>query len=83
MIVRTYPVGDLVNPIQTGGTFFNLVWSQQSAQLLIDQIKGSVDPTIWEQGATISYNPALRALLIRAPAEVHYGLGFGASYGGK
>jgi hypothetical protein len=83
MVARTYPVGDLVNPIQTGGPFFNLVWSQQMAQLLINQIKASVDPSIWEQGGTITYNPALRALLIRAPAEVHYQMGFGASYGGR
>jgi hypothetical protein len=83
MIVRTYPVGDLVTPIQPVGPFVNFVWQQQNAQMLIDQIKGAVDPTIWEQGATIRYNPALRALLIRAPAEVHYSLGFGAGYGGK
>jgi hypothetical protein len=83
MVVRTYPVGDLVNPIQGGGPFVNWVWSQQNAQMLIDQIKSSVDPSIWEQGATISYNPSLRALLIRAPAEVHYQLGFGEGYGRK
>jgi hypothetical protein len=83
MVVRTYPVGDLVNPIQGGGPWVNYVWSVQNAQMLIDQIKSSVDPTIWEQGATISYNPALRALLIRAPAELHYQLGFGEGYGGR
>lgn len=83
MVARTYPVGDLVNPILTGGPLFNLAWSQQTAQLLIDQIKSSVDPSVWEQGGTITYNPALRALLIRAPAEVHYQMGFGASYGGR
>ncbi len=83
MVVRTYPVGDLVNPITPVGPFFNQFISAQNALGLIESIKSSVDPTIWEQGATIAYNPVLRAIIIRAPAEVHYGLGFGAGYGGR
>jgi hypothetical protein len=83
MVVRTYPVGDLVTPIQPVGPFGNFGWSQQNAQILIDQIKSTVDPSIWEQGGSIVYNQATRSLLIRAPAEVHFQLGFGASYGGK
>ena len=83
MVVRTYPVGDLVTPIQPVGPFGNFIWSQQNAQILIDQIKSTVDPSIWEQGASIVYNQALRSLIIRAPAEVHFQLGFGASYSGK
>jgi hypothetical protein len=83
MVVRTYPVGDLVTPIQPVGPFGNFLWSQQNAQILIDQIKSTVDPSIWEQGGSIVYNQAVRSLIIRAPAEVHFQLGFGAGYGGK
>jgi len=83
MVVRTYPVGDLVTPIQPVGPFGNFAWTQQNAQILIDQVKSTVDPSIWEQGGSIVYNQAVRSLIIRAPAEVHFQLGFGASYGGK
>jgi len=81
MVVRSYPVADLVFPIQNFGIFNDLM-ALQNVQTLINLIQQSTDPTIWQQGGSINFVPAARALVIRAPAEVHYQLGTGMA-GGK
>lgn len=80
MVVRSYPVADLVFPVQDFGIWNDLM-ALQNVQTLINLIQQSVDPTIWQQGGSISFVPAARALVIRAPAEVHYQLGSGMAGG--
>jgi hypothetical protein len=80
MVVRTYPVADLVTPVGTPfNPFMNEFMTLSNVQSLIAVIQSAVDPAIWEQGATITYLPTTRSLVIRAPAEIHYSLGFGAT----
>jgi hypothetical protein len=79
MVVRTYPIGDLMgapNPL------FDPFGFQQLAAVnsLINVIKSSIDPSIWEQGGSITFFPP-GSLIIRGPAEMHYQMGFGGGYG--
>jgi hypothetical protein len=81
MVVRTYPIGDLMgapNPL------FDPFGIQQVAAVnaLINVIKTTIEPSIWEQGGTITFFPP-GSLIIRAPAELHYQMGFGGGYGRK
>jgi hypothetical protein len=81
MVARTYPIGDLMgapNPL------FDPFGFQQLAAInsLISVIKSSIDPSIWEEGGSITFFPPA-SLIIRAPAEMHYQMGFGSGYGGK
>jgi hypothetical protein len=76
MVTRVYPIADLVAVNPSMG-LFGQIMTIQNIQALINTVQGSVDPTLWQDGATITYNPVARALVIRAPAEVHYALGFG------
>ena len=81
MVARTYPIGDLMgapNPL------FDPFGFQQLAAVnsLISVIKSSIDPSIWEEGGSITFFPPA-SLIIRAPAEMHYQMGFGSGYGGK
>ncbi len=77
MVVRTYPVADLITPIADFGFIGNEMMALQNVQTLINLIQSTVDPAIWQQGGSIAYQPGVRALVIRAPAELHYQLGFG------
>jgi hypothetical protein len=81
MVVRTYPVGDLLG---SNNPFLDPFGFQQLAAInsLINVIKTTIEPSIWEQGATITFFPP-GSLIIRAPAELHYQMGFGGGYGGK
>lgn len=83
MVVRSYPVADLIYPVSNFGPFFNDIMALQNMQSLINVIQSQVDPAIWQQGANISFVPAARALVIRAPAEIHYQLGSGGLSGGR
>jgi hypothetical protein len=76
MVVRTYPIGDLLGVNRPFGFWGQLV-AAQMAQNLIETIQTTVDPEIWTRGATITYNPAAMAIVVRAPAELHYSLGYG------
>jgi hypothetical protein len=81
MVVRTYPIGDLMgspNPL------FDPFGFQQLAAVnsLISVIKSTIDPSIWEQGGSITFFPP-GSLIIRGPAEMHYQMGFGGGYGRK
>ena len=81
LVTRAYDVRDLVGQ---GGPFNTLtVWgpyadAQQTyvnAQLLVDAIQKSVDPTCWKdtgKGAgTVSFHYPTMTLIVRAPSEVH------------
>ena len=81
MVVRTYPVGDLLG---SNNPFLDPFGFQQLAAInaLINVIKTTIEPSIWEQGGTITFFPP-GSLIIRAPAELHYQMGFGGGYGRK
>ncbi len=85
MVVRAYPIADLVAPIGQGGPFFNQLALEQNVRILIQTIQGSVDPGIWQAngGGQITFHAPTMSLMVRAPAEVHYMLGFGGLSGRK
>lgn len=74
MVTKTYPVSDLVRPDPRWGIYGRPLMLM-NVQSLINSIQNMVDPQAWQQqpgGASISfYEPGL-ALIIRAPAEIHY-----------
>lgn len=82
MVVRSYPVGDLVasdNPLFWGPIFSRAIMLQ-NAQRIIDMIQSSVEPAQWNtQGGpgTITFHEPSMSLVIRASAEMHYQLGGG------
>lgn len=85
MVVRTYPVGDLVGPIdQRFGPFINRGLMLQNVQMLINLIQSAVEPTIWNvnggPGSITFFEPSM-SLIVRAPAEMHYMLGGGSLFG--
>jgi hypothetical protein len=80
MVVRTYPISDLVAASGLANRFGPFVARAQmlsNVQTLIQTIKSSVDPTLWPEnggnGSITFYEPGM-ALLIRAPTEFHYQL---------
>jgi len=75
MVVRTYPVGDLINIDPSFGPFMGRAIMYQQIQQLINTLAASVDPTVWQQGGSIQFLEApVPTLVIRAPAEMHYSL---------
>lgn len=80
MVVRTYPISELLAVNPAYGPFFGRAVMYQQVQQLINSIQLSVDPAIWQQGGNITFVEApLPALIIRAPAEFHYSM---PGYGG-
>lgn len=87
METRVYYIGDLVTPVGTGGfvgvpgRFSTPVGAdpdaeKRNADMLIRQIKESIDPASWRGGGSdgrgeITYHPASKALIVKASAEVH------------
>jgi len=85
-VVRSYPVDDLVAPLQNGmyfGPFMQQAQMAQNAQMLINLIQSTVEPTYWQPNGpgSISYFPPTRTLLIRASAEMHYQMGSPGLFG--
>jgi len=75
MVVRTYPVGELINVNPAFGPFMGRAIMYQQVQQLINTVQASMDPTIWQQGGSIQFLEApVPTLVIRAPAELHYSL---------
>jgi hypothetical protein len=77
MVVRTYPIDDLVAPglfAQQYGPFIARAQMLANVQNLINAIQGQVDPGLWQPngGGSISFFEPGMALVIRAPAEFHY-----------
>ncbi|MBI3410059.1 MAG: hypothetical protein HY040_17090 [Planctomycetes bacterium] len=86
MVVRAYPISDLVGSgsPEMYGPFVAYQIRMQNVQILINNIQTAIDPSLWEpQGGPgrITYNEAANALLIRAPAEMHYMMGGGSLMG--
>jgi hypothetical protein len=80
MVVRAYPIGDLVTPNDQmfWGPIFSRAFLLQNAQRMIDMITHSVEPSQWNSSGgpgSITFDEASRSLVIRASAEMHYMLG--------
>jgi type II secretory pathway component GspD/PulD (secretin) len=88
MVVRTYPINDIVAATGVGLQFGPFLARQQmlsNVQTLINTIQSSVDPTLWQPngpGSIQFYEPGM-ALIIRAPTEFHYQLAGGGMFGGS
>jgi hypothetical protein len=84
MVVRTYPIGDLVS---NGVAGLPLILQQQqilwNAKNLIDLIQSTIDPTSWSSknegggGGTITFDLPTMALVIKQSTEMHYALASG------
>ncbi|MBV9121996.1 MAG: hypothetical protein JO112_01390 [Planctomycetes bacterium] len=86
MIVRSYPVGDLVSNLgPLGGVVglqlgpgVNQLQMMENVKALQDMIQNSIEPGSWQgaggQGA-ITFNPGTMSLVIKQSAEVHSMIG--------
>jgi hypothetical protein len=85
MVVRSYPIDDLVGlSNQLYGPFVNRVIMLSNVQTLIQNIEKAIDPTLWSVNGgpgSITFSEATRSLIIRAPAEMHYMFGGGGLLG--
>ena len=91
MVTRVYYIGDLVtgqgmfgNPFQVG-PFIAAKTEQDTAKMIVDLIKDSIDPMSWQGNSgqgTITYSPINKSLIIRQSAEVQLMLK-GSLGGGK
>lgn len=81
MVTRTYPIDDLVGNVAFAQYFGPFVAQAQmiaNARQIINIIVTTIEPAMWAVNggpATITYFPAGKALIVRAPAEMHYSLG--------
>jgi hypothetical protein len=85
METRVYYIGDLVTPVSSGfigvpgrasAPIVDADQARRNVDLLIKQIKESIDPNSWKGGPSdgrgeITYHPASMALIVKASAEVH------------
>jgi hypothetical protein len=73
---RSYPVGDLIQPITNNGNPYMMQAQRLSnAQGLMLNIVNSIEPASWAINggkATITYNDATQSIAIRQTAEFHY-----------
>ena len=94
MVVRAYPIGDLVtglggigglNPLQFGPVLGQALNQQQMGQNvngIISMIQSGVEPDSWKVnggGGTIVYDPLTMSLIVKQSAEVHAMMGGGMS----
>ena len=75
-VKRAYYIGDVLsNPVgATTNPLYDAALANQMAALIIDNIRKSIDPQVWDgQGgiATVSYHAPSMNLIVSAPAEVH------------
>lgn len=78
MVVRTYPVSDLVGADPRFYGAYTPLVVYQNAQNLINLIQTSIEPSIWQPSggtASITFHPQSLSLIIRAPAEMQYMFG--------
>jgi hypothetical protein len=78
-VVRSYPIGDLITPVQANAMFnpfMQQFQKQQNAQQVINLIIFMTGQDYWQPNGpgSISYFAPSDALLIRASAEMHYQL---------
>jgi hypothetical protein len=81
LVTRAYDVRDLVggggpfNTLTVWGPYADAQQTYANAQMLVEAIEKSVDPTCWKdtgKGAgTISFHYPTMTLIVRAPSEVH------------
>jgi hypothetical protein len=89
MIVRTYPVSDIVAPTGFAARFGPFIAHAQmlaNVQTLVAIVQNSVDPNIWREnggGGSITFHESSMSLIIRAPAEFHYQFAGGNLFGGR
>jgi len=85
MVVRSYPIDDLVGGgNQLYGPFVNRSIMLSNVQSLIQTIQNAMDPSLWNTNGgpgSITFSETSRALIIRAPAEMHYMFGGGGLLG--
>lgn len=84
MVVRTYPVDDLVGPDWRFGPFLGRLQMYANVQNLINAIMTGVEPSHWQPNGgpgNITFNEAGMALVVRASAEMHYMFGSGSLIG--
>ncbi len=80
MVVRAYPIDDLVGADPRFGPFLGRLQLYANVQNLISMIYGAVEPSHWQPNGgpgTITFTEAGMALVIRASAEMHYMFGGG------
>jgi hypothetical protein len=80
MVVRTYPIDDLVGADPGFGLFLGRLQMLQNAQSLIQMIQNAIEPNSWDVrngGGTIAFHEPTRSLVVRNSAEVHYMMGGG------
>jgi len=91
-VIRTYSIDDLVTPITTNpqmlmmfGPQAQLFQMNQNAQMIINMIQMTVEPSYWQPNGpgSITFLPATRSLVVRASAELHYQLGSPGMFGGR
>ena len=88
-VIRTYQIDDLIqaDPQVTRmfGPFVAQAQMMQNAQMLINLIQQSIEPSYWEANGTgsITFFPPTKSLIIRASAEMHYQLGSPGLFGGR
>jgi hypothetical protein len=81
MVIRTYPIDDLVGPslaAQFYGPFIAQAQMAANVNSLIQMIQNSVEPSQWQINGgpgSITYFAPSMSLIIRASAEMHYSLG--------
>ncbi len=80
MVVRSYPIDDLIGGLNNNlyGPYVNRAAMLSNVQGLIQTIQHGIDPSLWNVNGgpgSITFNEAARALIIRAPAEMHYMFG--------
>ena len=76
-VKRAYYIGDiLTSPVGGGATYgpqYDFALSNQIAQMLVDNVRKSIDPSVWDGNggfATVSFHAPSLSLVVSAPAEV-------------
>jgi hypothetical protein len=77
MVVRAYPISELLGNEnrQIWGPLWKRAFELQHAQTIVNMIETSVEPSLWNKNGgpgSVSYHEPSQALIIRAPAELHY-----------
>ena len=83
-VVRTYPIDDLVTPLQVdprmafmfGRQLAGEMQAAQAAQQVINLLQTTIQPDYWQPNGpgSIVYFPLTKSLVIRATAEMHFQL---------
>jgi hypothetical protein len=80
LVVRSYPIGDLIPLDPNMGQFGNVAMGNFYASQIAQMIQQSVDPGSWAVNGgrgTMFYNPATQSLVISNSAEMHLGFAAG------